>query len=95
MMEDKCQHKLSISFFLSVFFLFLLLNLAELVNIGSFLYGDFFLVFLVLSLKSIFGSLIDIFPHFTDDFGELGDLGIGILRFDLIVNLLSKEEECG
>lgn len=86
--------KQSCSFFLSVFFLFLLFDLAIFINIGSFLLSSFSFVFLVFSLKSFFGRLIDIFPHLTNDFSQFGDFGRWVFWLNLVVNFLSEEEKC-
>lgn len=77
-----------------MFFLFLFLNLSVLVNVSGFFFSNFSFVDLVLGLKSIFGGLINIFPHDRDDFGQFGDFGWWILWLYFAINFFSEEEKC-
>lgn len=79
--------------FLFVFSFLLLFDLAVFSDIlGLGLAGSFF-VLLVLLLKSVFGGLISVVPHITDDLGDFGDLGIGVGCLYLFIVLLSEEEK--
>jgi hypothetical protein len=85
--------KESRSIFLIVFFLFLLLDLAVFVDIGSFLQSDFFLVLLVSCFQSCLMGCINIFPHFTNDLSQFSDLGIWIFGLDFAVDFFPVKEK--
>ncbi len=79
---------------LVVFSFLLLFNLTIFFNIVGFLFASDLLILLVLLFKSIFGGLIDVIPHHTNDFGDLGDFGIWMFGLNLVINFLSEEEKC-
>jgi hypothetical protein len=83
-----------LSVFLGVFFLLFLFDLAVLVNVSGFLFGNFSFVDLVLGFESILGGLIYIPPHIRNDFGQFGDFGIWIVSLYFAVNFFSVEEKC-
>jgi hypothetical protein len=75
-------------------FLFLF-NFSIFFNIVSFFLSGDFLILLVLLFKSIFGGLINVIPHLTNDFSDFCDFGIGVFGPDFVINFPSKQEECG
>ena len=79
--------------FLFVFSFLLLFNFAVFCDILGFGLACSLLVLLVLLFKSVLGGLISVVPHFTDDFGNFGNLGIWVSRLNLVVILLSEEEK--
>ena len=79
--------------FLFVFSFLLLFDFAVFGDILGLDLGSDFLVFLVLLFESVLGGLVGVVPHFTDDLGDLGNLGIGVGGLNLVVVLLSEEEK--
>ena len=80
---------------LFVFSFLLLFNLAVFGDILSLSFACNFFVLLVLLFKSVLGGLISVVPHFTDDFGDFGNLGIWVCCLDLFVIFPSEQEEGG
>eukprot|EP00178_Gracilaria_changii_P027275 TRINITY_DN8554_c0_g2_i1.p1 TRINITY_DN8554_c0_g2~~TRINITY_DN8554_c0_g2_i1.p1 ORF type:complete len:103 (-),score=2.63 TRINITY_DN8554_c0_g2_i1:26-334(-) len=81
-------------FEISDIILFLSLNFAVLFFILLLVFGGLLLVFLVLFFKSSSCGFVNFSPHFTDDLGQVGNFGIWVLGFDIIVHFCAIEEEC-
>lgn len=75
------------------FLLLLALDLAVLLFVIGLEEGNFLLVLLVLGLEAILGGLVNLAPHVTDDLGDFGDLGGGVVCLDAIVDFSPEEEE--
>lgn len=90
--KRRIQIARQLSFFFVFSFLFSF-NFAILFDIFSFDFGSYLFVFLVLFLKSVFGSLINVVPHFTDNLGDLCDFGIWIFRFNFVIDFFSEQEK--
>ena len=76
-----------------MFLLFLALNLAVLGLILLLLFGSFNLVLLIQGLESLLGRGVNIGPHITDDFGDLGDFGRRIFGLYSIIHFSSIKEK--
>ena len=77
-----------------MFLLLLALDLAVLRLVLLLFLGRADLVLLVLGNESLLGGGLDVGPHVTDDLGDLGDLGSGVLGLDAIIDFSSIKEKC-
>ena len=73
--------------------LFLALDFTVLLLVLGLHASDDFLVLLILSLKTVFGGLVDLLPHVTDDLGDFGNLGSRVVGLDSVVDFATVEEE--
>ncbi len=82
-------------FLLVMFLLLLALDLAVLRLILLLLLGRLDLVLLVLGLKTLLDSGLNIAPHVTDDLGDLSDFGGRVLGLHAIIDFSPVKEKSG
>lgn len=80
------------SLFVVFSFLFLF-NCPVFGDVLSFFLSSGLFILLILFFKSVFDGLIGIVPHSADNLGQLCDLRLWIIIFDLVVHFSSEQKE--